>query len=555
MFKYNINVNQSISKGKNIFLNDINPDKQSCFDNCMFVDIHPLYGLYENISYIWSHGFYLMNPYHFHSFINVDVLSCSEDSFPIEHKNNYISFFITSSSLEYINDEDVLNISNDIEYIRGKYPNKKLKYLTYIESEVLIELLHGLDVLRVYDYKHFFNCAFVVTNMYSTIFMLAYRFKKYVMLITKNDNDYLSSFFMNNLENDNDLVCKRIYYFSNYINNFSINSINDIQYIYNPIVKNFLNIEFEYMKKAINKYKSYNHVYLHSDCGMYFQLLNNAVSKSTMRITNKHQKDTLVCIIMSEINLSKRLVHYVTNIIAFDINPCINLTKLCKTKYFRYYYSKFNTPILLQNNNIDHFEFNSTINIKKDGIIFCCLDNSNGLFYSTPKEWLDTWISMLDFIKDHYKNKIYIKCHPNDVDNIMMIKIINRYENKIHITNKSLEDLKTKIYFCVINHGSLYFRCMQLGCLLLSAKHDISRCKYNLYHLNINDNIMDYHETRYNKFILVLNELVSYENLISGRFFSDLHVYSSNIGPLEIEKPNSEYCVVDSSDVCAKISW
>jgi hypothetical protein len=531
MFKSNINIGLSTFHKTNIFINDIDSDKQTCFDNTIFVDIHPLYGFNDNktVSYIWSHGFYLMNPYHFHSFVNLYAKE-SED-------NNHISFFITNNSMVKFTEESLQKVSENIDYIKKVYPSKTLQYLTYIECESLKELMKKHDIVRVFDYNIFFNCLFVITNTYSTIFMLAYEFKRYVRIIGNNDEThYLSEFFLNEQSEHhakiNSMVRQRIQFFSAYLKYFTVQSLNDIQYIYNPIIKKFLNIEFKYTRNvSILKQNTYNNVYVHSDCGMYFQTLVNAVSKSSMQLTNRYQDNTLVCIIMSEINLSKRLTKSVTNIIGFDINPCVTLTKDCKTKYYRYYISSFNNTqcvIPQKNNNTHHFMFNDETMIHENGIIFCYLDNSNGLFYTTPKEWSDIWIDILDFLTEKYDNKVCLKIHPNDVENKMLMNMVNRYEkygNKVHITQSSLEDLRDNIYFCVINHGSLYFRCMQLGVLLFSPKYNEKKCIYDLHsEENIDEIVLKYQKERHDNFkTVVSNELISYDDLKCGHFFSLLH--------------------------------
>lgn len=549
MFISNINIGLSTFHKTNIFINDIDSEKQTCFDNTIFVDIHPLYGFknnYKTVSYIWSHGFYLMNPYHFHSFVNLytkeiiteeQEISCSlvNESFEDHH---HISFFITNNSMVEFTEESLRKVSEDVHYIRKVYPSKTLKYFTYVECESLTELMKEQGVTRVFDFNTLFNCLFVVTNTYSTIFMLAYEFKRSVKIIDNNDeNHYLSCFFLNEKDDhhsQDQIVQQRIRYFSAYLKYFTVQSDDDIQYIYNPIIKNFLNIEFKYTRNvAMMKQNTYNNVYIHSDCGMHFQTLINAVSKSSMQLTNRYQDNTLVCIIMSEINLSKRLTKSVTNIIGFDINPCVTLTEDCDTKYYRYYYSSFsrNTQNIVNNqtNNMNDFMFDDKTRVHENGVIFCYLDNSNGLFYTTPKEWSDTWIDILDFLTEKYYNKICIKVHPNDVENKMMMNMVNRYErygNKVHITQSSLEEMKDNIYFCVINHGSLYFRCMQLGLLLFSPKYNEKKCIYDLHseENTLNEIVLKYQKERHEQFETVVNkELVNYDDLKCGTFFSLLH--------------------------------
>jgi hypothetical protein len=474
-----------------------------------------------------------MNPYHFHSFVNLytkEAITEEQDE-PCED-NQHISFFISNNSINDFTEESLQKVSEDVDYIKKVYPSKTLKYLTYVECESLTELMKEHGIVRVFDYDIFFNCLFVVTNKYSTIFMLAYEFKRSVRIIGNNDDThYLSGFFLNdNSEHQNKMVRQRIRYFSEYLKCFTVQSLDDIQYIYNPIIKNFLNIEFKYTRNVSIKQNTYNAVYVHSDCGMHFQTLITAVSKSSMQLTNKYQDNTLVCIIMSEINLSKRLTKSVTNIIGFDINPCVTLTKDCKTKYYRYYLSCFNNTqcVIPQKNNMHHFMFNNETRIRVNGIIFCYLDNSNGLFYTTPKEWSDIWIDILDFLTEKYDNKVCLKVHPNDIENKMMMNMVNRYGrygNKVHITQSSLEELRDNIYFCVINHGSLYFRCMQLGVLLFSPKYNEKKCIYDLHsEENIDEIVIKYQKERLDHFkTVVSNELISYDDLKCGKFFSLLH--------------------------------
>ena len=77
--------------------------------------------------------------------------------------------------------------------------------------------------------------------------MLAYEFKRSVRIIGNNDEThYLSGFFLNeNCEHQNKKVLQHIEIFSAYLKYFTVQSFDDIQYIYNPIMKNFLNIEFK----------------------------------------------------------------------------------------------------------------------------------------------------------------------------------------------------------------------------------------------------------------------------------------------------------------------
>lgn len=501
-------VNNSTRK----FSNNIDLSKNYSLDNVVFVDPHPCYHKYL----FWSKDYYLYNPYH------LIQLSSSKptESFSIDISNPYISYFINSNITQN-------KLHTDIVTIKSLFPKKTIRFFSYTYDH-----LSKIKVITNFSLEQLFDCMILITNEISTIFVPAFNYNTNVMIIDIDPLHYCSIFFLKNL--DNTSTNSHIHNYLNYLKEFTINNTDQINVLKHPIIKKHLSVEYEYYRKCITNQKSYKNIFIHSQCRESFLLFYNSITISKFNLINYYDDQSLICIVLDEDSLSRKLLlSSPSRIIAFDLNPCIIHSQ--QTEYYRYYIQSFHTISLSQSHNLDKFKYNEDVSIDENGVIICLLDNSTGLFYKSQSQWFDTWNSILKYLKDTFKNKVLVKVHPNDSNNILLKEFINSFNIEI-TTNIFCHN----IFFCVINNGSFYYKSTQLGYLLLSPKHNQRKCIYDL-HQAINSSIEHFTRSRKSVFISLLDTLVDKNDLLNGSFFNHLYNYF-NKGPDDIKHSNSIYC-------------
>lgn len=509
-------INNSIHK----FSTNVDFTKNYSLDNSIFVDSHPC-----DKSLIWSKDFYLYNPYHFMQLLP----SKPKAIFSINLSNPYISYFINSNITKN-------KLDSDISFINSFFPNKTIKFFSYIQQQLQS---FNIIIITHFSLEQLFDCMIVITNEISTIFVPAFYHNTNVMIINIDPLHYCSIFFIKNLNNLS--TNTHILHYLNYLKEFTIEDTNQIDVLKHPIIRKHLSVEYEYYRKCITDNITFKNIFIHSQCRESFLLFNNSIIASNFNLINYFDDNSLVCIVLDESSLSKKLLlSSSSRIIAFDLNPCIIHSQ--QTEYYRYYIQSFDTISLPQSHNLSNFQFNEHISFYQDGVIICLLDNSSGIFYKTQSQWFDTWISIFKYLSKTYHNKILIKIHPNDTSNLLLKDLVKSFN--LEITTNIFGH---RIFFCVINNGSFYYKSTQLGYLLLSPKHNQEKCIYDLYK-DINSSIDNFKHSRKFIFNSLLNTLVNKKDLLNGLFFNHLYNYF-NKGPDDIKHSNSINCVDASVNV------
>lgn len=536
MLKYNSNIVHSISSNTNIFSNSVDLSEQQCFDNTLLIDISPT----QMDKIIWSQGFYLINPYHFDSF-QTERNTLYKD---IDFNLTKISYFISQLPNKPI---DISKIEEDIRFLSTHFPNKTIHFYSFYKLHNHLFNLFDLTIIQCIDESDMFeSCCFVVSNETTALFIQAYINGKFVVFIdTYNPSfhliNHLGKFFVipEQLDNPSALfnVSKNVSKCIDYLNNgFTCSNTSNISYIDNLMIKMFMKNQHIVEKSLLLNNNRYDSIFIHSYCGIYYNLFYTSIQKSRFvqctTVSPIGRENMLCCLIINETTLSKRIFNYDrSNVLIFDNTPCLYLTKTCENIYFRYYIQKFDSQTLTQNNDISDFLYNDTIVYNDKGIIVCILDNSNGLFYTRPDAWFEQWYSLITHLNKRYPdNNIYLKKHPNDFknDNLLLQKLINSFDNILY--NQSDMDIKhildnNEVYFCLMINGSIMYKCIQLGYILLSPNFNERECVYDVYNTSIDDIIEHYQSNRKKTFLNLLDRLVSVKNLLSGKFLNQVYYF------------------------------
>lgn len=509
-----------VNNSNHKFSTYVDLSKNYSLDNSIFVDSHP-----SDKSLIWSKDYYLFNPYYFLQLSPFKPIK----TFSINISNPYISYFINSTITKN-------KLYTDILTINSLFPNKTIKFFSYVQQQ---HPSFNINIITRFSLEQLFDCMIVITNEISTIFVPAFYHNTNVMIIDIDPLHYCSIFFLKHLNNI--YTNTHIHNYIHYLKEFTIRDTDEIDVLKHPIIKKHLSVEYEYYRKCITNQKSFKNIFIHSQCRESFLLFYNSINTSKFNLINYYDDNSLVCIVLDEDGLSKKLLlSSSSRIIAFDLNHCIIHSQ--QTEYYRYYIQSFNSVFLPQHHCLDKFKYNEDISVDDNGVIICLLDNSTGLFYKTQSQWFDNWVSIFEFLTKTYLNKILVKVHPNDSNNILLKDLIKSFNLEI-TTNIFCHN----IFFCVINNGSFYYKSTQLGYLLLSPKHNQEKCIYNLYQ-HINTSIQHFKQFRKSIFTSLLNTLVDRNDLLNGSFFNQLFNYF-NKGPDDIKHSNSVYCVDASVNV------
>ena len=513
----NKNIHLSKKHNFNVFSNNYYYDHNAIFKDSLIFDIHPLYGYidsHNNIKYVWSYGYYLINPQYFHTF----KFECSNDNNNILVDNKkQISYFIVFESLDESYIQNLIEtIKKDIQHMYTIYTNKIVIY-SYFKVNALDEhfqITYNFNTISIIKISCFLMC-----NTYCQIFMLAYTYGVNVVCFDKKD-DFMSIFFINDLNTNVNIINANISKFVLLIEYFTVDNIGCCNFLKNHIIKPLLSVEFKFLNSK--KWSTYDNIYLHGECKHMYHSLRKGIIQSNLNLVTEFCENTFCCFLISENTMSKMLCRKNTNFLVFDDNKCVYV-KNDKITLIRYYYCHFNNKSLQQHHNLSDFIYKKNISVFDQGIILCILDNSSGLFYKNVKEWYDIWHNVLKHISTRYTNSVVVKLHPNDANNLYFWKLKEIYNFDITPDELDVFFSKHKMFFCVLQNGSSYLKCLQHGIVAFSfTKYDETKCVYALSD-SIDEKVKTHYTNhRYETFKNELNRLVNMNDVLNGKFFTQL---------------------------------